>query len=84
MQIATLSGMKTLQVRNVPEDVHRALRSRAAAAGLSLSDYALKELRTAAERPPIAEVLRRARTRPGAAPSAAAIVDAVRSDRDRD
>ena len=49
--------MKTLQIRNVPDDVHRALRIRAAAAGVSLSDYALGELERAAERPPVAEVL---------------------------
>jgi antitoxin FitA len=36
--------MKTIQVGNVPDDVHRALRARAAAAGVSLSDFALAEL----------------------------------------
>ena len=38
-----------LQVRNVPEDVHRTLKARAALKGLSLSDYCLRELRRSAE-----------------------------------
>jgi plasmid stability protein len=75
--------MKTIQVRNVPDDVHRALRTRAAAAGLSLSDFALGELERAAHRPPVAVVLERARSRAGGADSDA-IVAAVRSGRDRD
>jgi hypothetical protein len=75
-------GMKTIQVRNVPDDVHRALRTRAAAAGVSLSDYALGELERAAQRPPVAELLQRARSRAGGA-SSRAIVAAVRAGRDR-
>jgi antitoxin FitA len=74
--------VKTIQVRNVPDDVHRALRTRAAAAGVSLSDYALGELERAAERPPVAELLQRARARAGGA-SSRAIVAAVRAGRDR-
>lgn len=75
--------MKTIQVRNVPDDVHRALRTRAAAAGISLSDFALGELARVAEHPPVADLLARARARAGGAPSAA-IVAAVRAGRDRD
>jgi plasmid stability protein len=74
--------MKTIQIRNVPEDVHRVLRTRAAAAGVSLSDYALQELERVAEHPPIADVLARARSRAGGA-SGEAIIEAVRSGRDR-
>ena len=70
------------KVRNVPDDVHRALRTRAASAGLSLSDFALGELERAAHRPPVAELLQRARSRAGGA-SHRAIVAAVRSGRDR-
>lgn len=76
------AAMKTIQVRNVPDDVHRALRTRAAAAGVSLSDFALGELERAAQRPPVAELLQRARSRAGGA-SSRAIVAAVRSGRDR-
>ena len=39
-----LIRMSTLQVRNVPEDVHRTLKARAAASGQSLSEYVLAEL----------------------------------------
>lgn len=49
--------MRTLQIRNVPEDVHVELRSRAARLGLSLSDYLLDEVTRVAERPAIADVL---------------------------
>lgn len=72
---------RTIQVRNVPEDLHRALRSRAAAAGLSLSDYVLAELTRLTSRPPVAEVLARAAARHGGA-SIEEIVAAVRSGRD--
>jgi plasmid stability protein len=75
--------VKTIQVRNVPDGVHRTLRTRATAAGVSLSDYALGELERVAERPPVAELLARARGRAGGADHAA-IVDAVRAGRDRD
>ena len=74
--------MKTIQVRNVPDDVHRALRSRAAAAGVSLSDLVLEELERVARRPPVADLLARARERSGGA-GEAAIVAAVREARDR-
>jgi plasmid stability protein len=49
----------TLQVRNVPDDVHRTLKVRAAQSGMSLSEYLLKELSAVAERPTIEEVLER-------------------------
>jgi plasmid stability protein len=74
--------VKTIQIRNVPDRVHRTLRTRAAAAGVSLSDYALGELARAAERPSVAEVLAQAQRRAGGAPEGA-VVDAVRSGRDR-
>jgi antitoxin FitA len=83
MQTDSLREVKTIQIRNVPDDVHRALRSRAAGAGVSLSDFALEELRAAAERPTIAEVLMRAGNRPGGGVTAADAVNAVRSGRDR-
>ncbi len=45
-----LNCMSSIQVRNVPEDLHRQLKVRAAQAGRSLSDYVLDELRVAAGR----------------------------------
>jgi plasmid stability protein len=74
--------LKTIQIRNVPEDVHTVLRARAAAAGLSLSDYALEELERVAEHPSVADLLARARSRAGGARSDT-VVAAVRSGRDR-
>ena len=44
-----------IQVRNVPDALHRRLKARAATAGMSLSDYLLAELREIADRPTLAE-----------------------------
>jgi plasmid stability protein len=52
-----------IQVRNVPEILHRSLKVRAATAGMSLSDYLLGELREIAERPTLAEFRERLHTR---------------------
>ena len=54
---------KMIQVRNVPVDLHRKLKSRAAMEGISLSDYLLKELRQFAERPTLQELTERLATR---------------------
>ncbi len=75
--------MKTIQVRNVPDEVHRELRVRAAADGVSLSDFALGELARVTRHPPVPELLERARARAGGA-GGEAVVAAVRSGRDRD
>lgn len=83
MRFVSIMGVKTIQIRNVPDRTHKELRIRAAAAGMSLSDYALGELERVAARPPIADVLRRAGERSGGA-SKEAIVAAVRAGRDRD
>jgi plasmid stability protein len=60
MHDATVAQMASLQIRDIPEDVHRELKVRAAAAGQSLSDYALDVLIQRTKYPPIAEVLERA------------------------
>jgi len=54
---------KMIQIRNVPIDLHRKLKSRAALEGTSLSDFLLKEIRQLAERPPLQELAQRLRTR---------------------
>jgi plasmid stability protein len=56
---------RSLQIRNVPEDVHTMLKVRAAQAGLSLSDYLLKELQAIARRPTVDELIARIRGREG-------------------
>jgi plasmid stability protein len=72
-----------IQVRNVPEALHRTLKARAALAGKSLSDYLLAELRRSAQQPTRAEILERiaAREPVRARPSAAAAVRAERESR---
>jgi plasmid stability protein len=55
--------MKTLQIRNVPDEVHSRLKARAAMAGQSLSDFVLAELRRVAERPSHEELVARVRSR---------------------
>ena len=51
--------MTTLQVRNVPDDVSRTLKARAAEEGQSLSEYTLRILEREAARPSRAEILAR-------------------------
>ncbi|MDQ6759169.1 MAG: hypothetical protein M3Z32_04790 [Acidobacteriota bacterium] len=48
-----------IQVRDVPEHVHRTLKARAAREGVSLSDLIKRELERAAERPSMREWLER-------------------------
>jgi plasmid stability protein len=55
--------MSTIQIRNVPPDISRTFKSRAAADGRSLSDYLLGELTRLAERPTMREVMERVEQR---------------------
>jgi plasmid stability protein len=55
---------KMIQVRNVPDELHRTLKSRAALESLSLSDYLLREIRRTAERPTLREMAERLAKRP--------------------
>ena len=50
---------KMIQLRNVPDALHRTLKARAALAGMSLSDYLLAEIKEIAERPTLAELRER-------------------------
>jgi plasmid stability protein len=49
-------GTKMIQIRHVPEDVHARLKARAAAAGMSLSDFLLREITALALRPTWQEI----------------------------
>lgn len=71
-----------IQIRNVPDDLHRRLKSRAALAGMSLSDYLLGQIREVAERPTIEELRARLASRPPATLSIEP-AEAVRAERDR-
>ena len=55
--------MKSIQIREVPDETHASLRARAAATGLSLSEFLLREVERIARRPPLAEALRDAQDR---------------------
>ena len=70
-----------LQVRHVPDDVHAELRRRADAAGVSLSDYVLRELERVAARPPMAEVFARSASRRVSLSGEDVAAD-IRADRD--
>ena len=50
---------KMIQVRNVPEALHRQVKMRAASVGMTLSDFVLREIKRAVERPTREEILRR-------------------------
>jgi plasmid stability protein len=50
---------RMIQLRNVPDGLHRTLKARAASAGMSLSDYLLAEIRQIAERPTLDELRER-------------------------
>ena len=50
---------KMVQIRHVPDDVHRTLKVRAAAEGMSLTDFLLRELEKMAQYPSVDELRRR-------------------------
>ena len=52
-----------IQIRNVPDELHRKLKARAALQGKSLSDYLLDSIAEIAERPSVEEWRARLRTR---------------------
>lgn len=54
---------KMIQIRHVPEPLHRRLKARAATEGMPLSDYLLREIERVAERPAIEELRERLRGR---------------------
>jgi hypothetical protein len=72
---------KMIQLRHVPDSLHRRLKARAALAGLSLSDYLIREAHKSLERPTDEEIFdrlqRRSRVTPRIKPA-----DAVRRERD--
>ena len=54
---------KMIQIRNVPDELHRTLKVRAAQAGMTLSDYLLSEIEQIAAKPTLAEMMERLRRR---------------------
>ncbi len=74
--------MPSIQIKNVPPDVHRVLRQRAADAGMSLQEYLLAELTAQARQPTLDEVLREAGSQTGGRLSPEDAVRWLREDRD--
>jgi len=74
--------MSMVQIRNVPDELHRELKARAAQAGMTLSDYLLQEIRDLAVRPTmrawLAETARLDLVQSGISPA-----EAVRAERER-
>lgn len=60
MGVCNMSAM--IQIRHVPDDVHKALKIRATKNGMSLSDYLLRELTKIVKRPTLEEMLERIET----------------------
>ena len=73
---------KMIQLRNVPDDLHRRLKARSAMAGLSLSDYLIQEVRRIADQPSLEEWLERVRRLTPVKLKVSA-ADLVRAERDR-
>lgn len=74
--------MPSIQVKDVPVEVHAVLRARAAAEGKSLQEYLLARLTEEATTPTIEEVLDRAGGRAGGHVPLHAATRVVREDRD--
>ena len=70
-----------LQVRNIPEEIHRILKVRAASAGTSLSEYVHEDLRAMASRPTLQELHARIASR-GPVKLKSSPADLIRQERD--
>jgi len=70
-----------VQIRNVEAQFHRRLKARAAMEGMSMSDYILREVGKALDRPTRQEVIDRVRARPVRRPKRSA-ADVIRAERD--
>jgi len=73
--------MKMIQIRNVPDELHRSLKARAAREGRTLSDLILSDLPRLADKPSPEQVMSRIRSRSsvGGAPAS----DLIAAERDR-
>lgn len=69
-----------IQIRNVPDKLHRQLKARAALEGASMSQYILREIKKSLERPSMEEILARITSQPEQKLSRTA-ADMVREDR---
>jgi len=72
---------KMIQIRNVPDDVHRTLKMRAAAEGISLSDYVKRDLEELAKQATIEDIFASARARGPSGITTEEIVAGIRASR---
>jgi len=72
---------KMIQIRNVPDDLHRELKMRAVAAGMTMSDYIKKELSRANEKDSWEEIFARAKARGPSGMTTQEVVDIIREHR---
>ncbi len=70
-----------IQIRNVPPELHRRLKAKAALSGQSLSSYLLAEIQRLADRPTEEELLQRLHQRASVTPNVSP-AEAVRAERD--
>jgi antitoxin FitA len=73
---------KMIQLRHVPDELHRLLKARAALEGVSLSEYLLAEIRRSAERPTLRELRERLHQRTPVVPDVSP-AEVIRELRDR-
>ena len=74
--------MKMIQIRNVPDELHRSLKARAAREGRTLSDLILSDLPRIADTPSPEDVMERIRSRtPVGGPAASELIAAERDRR---
>jgi hypothetical protein len=77
-----IEGMVNVQVRGVPDDIHRHLKSQAALAGQSLNEFLLARMTEIARTPSVPQLAERIRGRERYdGPSSAAVIRAARDAR---
>ncbi|HEY0106557.1 MAG TPA: hypothetical protein VGB91_10770 [Rhizomicrobium sp.] len=72
---------KMIQLRNVPDSLHRKLKARAAEAGMTLSDYLILEAKKLAEQPTLEEMRKRLAALPPVTLDVS-VADLIREERD--
>jgi antitoxin FitA len=73
---------KMIQLRNVPDELHRKLKVRAASAGMTLSDFLILEAKKLAEQPTLDEMRKRLAALPPVKLNVT-VADIIREERDR-
>jgi len=80
-RVNVLHMPKMIQIRNVPDELHRELKMRAAAAGMSMSDYIKKELSSRRGKATIAEIVAETQALPPSGVTTQKTVEIIREMR---